>query len=438
MTEQEILKTIEELNIRFIRLQFTDINGTLKNIEIPSGDIEKAIDKGIMFDGSSIEGFVRIHESDMYLKPALSTFAVLPWTATDFHSARMICDIYMPDGAPFDGDPRYRLRLVTGRAAEMGFEPYAGPEVEFFLLPRENGKPVFEYLDEGGYFDLLPVDIAEFTRSEVAVHLKDMNIDVEATHHEAAPSQHEIDFRYTELLSAADNVQTVKLVIKTLAVNHKLHATFMPKPFFGVNGSGMHVHISLLSKDDNLFYDSSSPDGISEMMKFFIGGIIRHARGITAITNPTVNSYKRIVPGYEAPVDIAWSLGNRTALIRIPMARGHGTRLEYRSPDTSCNTYLALAVIVGAGLDGVEKKIQPSEPVGENIWDIDEDKRNKMNIESLPANLGEALDEMENDPLIKEILGEHIYEKFLKMKRAEWDEYNTQVTRWERQKYENI
>ncbi len=439
MTREELFGFVEENQVRFVRLQFTDINGMMKNVEIPVDELETALESGIMFDGSSVEGFARLHESDMYLKPDLRTVAMLPWTFDGHRSARIICDVYSDSEHPFDGDPRYRLKLVEEKARKMGFIPYAGPEVEFFILPRQNNRPVFEFLDSGSYFDLLPVDIAEHIRTEVSVHLEEMGLDVETTHHEVAPSQHEVDFRYAEPVIAADNVQTVKLVIKTLAIKNNLYATFMPKPFFGVNGSGMHVHMSLFTLDGkNAFYDESTPDGMSQVMKYFIGGLIAHAREITAITNPTVNSYKRLVPGYEAPVNIAWSKGNRTALIRIPKARGKATRIEYRSPDPSCNPYLAFAVILAAGLDGIENKIEPPAAVEENIYQMSESEKQKRGIYRLPANLKEALNEAENSKLVREVLGEHIWEKFLKLKEREWWEYSTTVTEWERRKYENI
>lgn len=439
MEKSKIFDEVKKEDIRFIRLQFSDINGQLKNVEIPVNDLKRTLEKGIMFDGSSIEGFVRIDESDMYLKPDLSTFAILPWTLDGKKSARFICDVFKANGEPFEGDPRYRLRLVMNKAKSMGYVPHAGPEVEFFLIPKKNGKPIFEFLDEGGYFDLLPIDIAENLRSEVAVMLEEMGIDVEATHHEVAPSQHEIDFRYDNALSSADAVQTVKLVIKTLAVKNDLHATFMAKPFYGVNGSGMHVHLSLFSEDlrKNIFYDESTGD-ISDEMRYFIGGIIKHAKSITAITNPTVNSYKRLVPGYEAPVNIAWSLGNRSALIRVPNTRGMGTRLEYRAPDPSCNPYLAFSVLIAAGLEGIENKIVPPEPVDKNIYKLDEKERKIFDIKTLPKTLENAIFEAENDPLIKEVLGEHIFKKFIKMKKKEFEEYSKYVTDWEKLKYENL
>jgi glutamine synthetase len=439
MTQEELFDFIERNQVKFIRLQFTDINGMMKNVEIPVDELDGALSSGIMFDGSSVEGFARLHESDMYLKPDLRTLAMLPWTFDGHRSARIICDVYNDPEHPFDGDPRYRLRLVEEKARKMGFIPYVGPEVEFFILPRQNGRPVFEFLDNGSYFDLLPVDIAEHIRTEVSVHLEEMGLDVETTHHEVAPSQHEVDFRYAEPVIAADNVQTVKLVIKTLSIRNNLYATFMPKPFFGVNGSGMHVHMSLFTPDGkNAFFDENAPDGMSQLMKYFIGGLITHAREITAITNPSVNSYKRLVPGYEAPVNIAWSKGNRTALIRIPKARGKATRLEYRSPDPSCNPYLAFAAILAAGLDGIENKIEPPSAVEENIYHMTESEKQKRGIIRLPATLKEALMEAENSKLVREVLGEHVWEKFLKLKEREWWEYSTIVTEWERKKYENI
>lgn len=439
MDREEVLKFIERNSVRFVRLQFTDINGTMKNVEIPSDEVETLLETGIMFDGSSIQGFARIHESDMYLRGDLRTIAMLPWTFDGHRSARIICDVFEDPVTPFDGDPRRRLKLIQEKARAMGFIPFAGPEVEFFILPRRDGKPVFEFLDDGSYFDLLPVDIAEHIRTEVSVYLEEMGLDVETTHHEVAPSQHEVDFRYAEPVISADNVQTVKLVIKTLAIRNNLYATFMPKPFFGVNGSGMHVHMSLFTLDGrNAFYDPDAPDGISQTMKYFIGGLLTHAREITAITNPTVNSYKRLVPGYEAPVNIAWSKGNRTALIRVPKGRGRATRIEYRAPDPSCNPYLALAVMFAAGLSGIENKIEPPPPVEENIYKMTDSEKHMRGISKLPGNLKEALVEAERSQLVRQVLGEHVFEKFLTLKEREWWEYSTHITEWERVKYENV
>ncbi|WP_448520991.1 glutamine synthetase family protein [Pseudothermotoga sp.] len=439
MKAEDVLKLVEEENVQFVRLQFSDINGNIKNVEIPTQELPRAFERGIMFDGSSIEGFVRIEESDMYLRPDPETFAILPWTTDGIKSARMICDVYKPDGTPFEGDPRYRLKLVVEKAKKMGFVAYAGPELEFFVVPRDpRGFPIAETLDRGSYFDLLPLNQVESLRSEAAVALRTMGIDVEASHHEGAPSQHEVDFRYGELVRTADNTQTVKLVLKTIAIKHNLHVTFMPKPFFGINGSGMHTHLSLFKDGENAFYDPNAPDGLSRTLYHFVGGLIAHAKEITAITNPTVNSYKRLVPGYEAPVNIAWSKANRTALIRIPAARGKSTRIEYRAPDPSCNTYLALAVMVAAGLDGIEKCIEPPLPIEENIYAMSEEKKAQSKIEALPGSLKDALEEMKNSALVREVLGEHIFRKFLDLKRREWREFSISVTDWEIKRYLNV
>jgi len=436
MTAEEVLKKVKEEGIKFIRLQFTDINGTIKNVEIPSEELETAFEKGIMFDGSSIEGFVRIEESDMYLRPDPDTFAVLPWTSENIKSARLICDVYTPDGKPFEGDPRYRLKVVKEKAEKMGFSVFAGPELEFFIIPADDeGKPILRFLDSGSYFDLLPLSKAEELRRDTAVALRKMGILVEASHHEVAPSQHEVDFKYSDILKTADNTQTVKLVIKTMAIFHGFHATFMPKPFFGVNGSGMHVHMSLFKDGKNAFYDPNDPLGLSDTLRKFVGGLMKHARAITAITNPTINSYKRLVPGYEAPVNIAWSVGNRSAMIRVPKARGERTRIEYRAPDPSCNIYLAFAVMVSAGLHGIEEGIEPPPPVEENIYRMPAERKKELKIMPLPGSLKEAIEEMEKDPLIKEVLGDHIYEKFLETKEREWREFTVHVTDWELKKY---
>ncbi len=435
MTREEVLEIVKRENVSFIRLQFTDINGVVKNVEIPSAELPEVIDSGMLFDGSSIEGFVRIEESDMYLVPDLSTFAILPWTKDGVKSARIICDVYTPDGRPFEGDPRYRLKLVAREAEEMGFKAYAGPEMEFFIVPMKDGNPVFEYLDSGSYFDLLPLSVAERVRRDVAVALFQMGINIEASHHEVAPSQHEIDFRYDEIVKTADNAQTVKLVIKTMAIFHGLYATFMPKPFYGVNGSGMHTHMSLFKDGENAFYDPNDELGLSDTLRKFVAGLLHHAREITAITNPTVNSYKRLVPGYEAPVNVAWSVGNRSALIRVPKARGKGTRIEYRAPDPSANTYLAFAVMLAAGLDGIKKNMTPPPPIEENIYRMSTEDREKYGIVSLPGNLKEALDLMKDSELVRKVLGDHIFEKFIEAKEDEWKEFSRVVTEWERRKY---
>ncbi len=435
MDVDAIREIMDRENVQFVRLQFTDINGTVKNVEIPSAELPEVAKNGMMFDGSSIEGFVRIEESDMYLVPDLSTFAILPWTRDGVKSARVICDVYTPDGKQFEGDPRYRLKLVAEKAKRMGFKAFAGPEMEFFMVPMKDGKPVFEYLDAGSYFDQLPLSVAEQVRRDVAVALFQMGINIEAAHHEVAPSQHEIDFRYDEVVKTADNAQTVKLVIKTMAIFHGLYATFMPKPFLGVNGSGMHTHMSLFRGDENAFYDSKDPDGLSDVLKKFVAGLLKHAREITVVTNPTVNSYKRLVPGYEAPVNVAWSLGNRSALIRVPKSRGKGTRIEYRAPDPSSNIYLAFAVMLAAGLDGIENDLTPPPPIDENIYKMSESDREKHGITSLPSNLEEALQEAKKSELVREVLGDHIFEKFVESKESEWKEYSRFVSDWERDRY---
>ena len=435
MDIDSIKELMERENVQFVRLQFTDINGTVKNVEIPSAELPEVSKNGMMFDGSSIEGFVRIEESDMYLVPDLSTFAILPWTRDGVKSARVICDVYTPNGKQFEGDPRYRLKLVAEKAKKMGFKAFAGPEMEFFMVPMKDGKPVFEYLDAGSYFDQLPLSVAEQVRRDVAVALFQMGINIEASHHEVAPSQHEIDFRYDEIVKTADNAQTVKLVIKTMAIFHGLYATFMPKPFLGVNGSGMHTHMSLFRGDENAFYDSRDPNGLSDVLKKFVAGLLKHAREITVVTNPTVNSYKRLVPGYEAPVNVAWSLGNRSALIRVPKSRGKGTRIEYRAPDPSSNIYLAFAVMLAAGLDGIEKDLTPPLPIDENIYKMSKSDREKHGITSLPSSLEEALQEAKESDLVKEVLGDHIFEKFVESKEAEWREYSKFVSEWERDRY---
>jgi len=435
MTKEELCEIIKRENVSFIRLQFSDIDGTVKNVEIPAKEIGEVVDNGMLFDGSSVEGFVRIEESDMYLVPDIDTFAILPWTRDGVKSARIICDVYTPNGTPFEGDPRYRLKLVAQKAREMGFVAYAGPEMEFFMVPMKDGQPVFEFLDSGSYFDLLPLSVAERVRRDVAVALNEMGIFIEASHHEVAPSQHEIDFRYDEIVTTADNAQTVKLVVKTMAIFHGLYATFMPKPFFGVNGSGMHTHISLFKDGENAFYDPDDELKLSKTLKYFVGGLLEHAREITAVTNPTVNSYKRLVPGYEAPINVAWSVGNRSALIRVPKARGKATRIEYRAPDPSTNVYLAFAVMLAAGLDGIEREIEPPLPIEENIYSMSSEKRREHGIESLPGDLKEALDLMKESKLVKKVLGDHIFEKFVEAKEREWREYSTKVSDWERQTY---
>ena len=435
-TREDILRLVREEDIQFIRMQFTDIFGQLKNVAITASQIEKALDNQIMMDGSSIEGFVRIEESDQYLWPDLDTFAILPWRPQYGKVARLICDVHNPDGTPFVGDPRGVLKRALARAGELGLTFNAGPELEFFLFQTdEDGRPTTKTSDEAGYFDLGPLDHGESTRREICLCLEEMGFEIEASHHEVAAGQHEIDFKYTEALQAADNIMTFKLAVKTLAQKNGLHATFMPKPVCGAAGSGMHVNMSLFRDGQNAFYDPADPRKLSLLAYQFIAGLLDHVQGFCAVTNPLVNSYKRLVPGYEAPCYLAWSASNRSALIRIPASRGQSTRVELRSPDPACNPYLELAVCLAAGLDGIEKGMVPPAEVTENIFVMDQATREAHGIDSLPGSLDEAIQAMKADSLIMDTLGEHITSNYLAGKEAEWDEYRTRVSSWEREKY---
>jgi len=435
MTKEMILNKAEELNIKFIRLRFTDILGMPKNVEIPIRELEKALNGKIMFDGSSIQGFVRIEESDMYLKPDYSTFTVNPWEE-EKDVARITCDVYNPDGSPFDGCPRNNLKRILKEVEEMGYSTNFGPEVEFFLFFRDQeGKATTNTHDQGGYFDLLPVDLGEEARRDMVVALEKLGFEIEAAHHEVAPGQHEIDFKYCDALTAADRIMTLKLTGKTIALKHNLHVTFMPKPIFGINGSGMHTHLSFFKDGENIFYN---PDGKYELSKealYFIGGLLKHAKGFTAITNPLVNSYKRLTPGYEAPVYIAWSERNRSPLVRVPAARGEGARAELRSPDPSCNPYLAFAVMLKAGIDGIKNKIDPGEPVSKNIYTMSKEEKKSLGIENLPSTLSEALLELDKDEVVKSALTDHILRNYIEAKREEWENYRIRVHQWELDKY---
>ncbi len=433
---EEILAIAEENDVKFIRLQFTDILGVVKNVAITVEQLPEALEGKVMFDGSSIQGFARIQESDMYLRPDLDTFTIFPWRPQEGAVARLICDVYTPDGEPFPGDPRYVLKRAIARAREMGYSMYAGPEPEFFLFHTdEEGYPTTKTHDHGGYFDLSPVDLGEDARRDIVLALDQMGFEVESSHHEVAPGQHEIDFKYTDVLKTADNVATFRFVTKTIAQMKGLHATFMPKPIFGENGSGMHVHQSLFTNGENVFNNSGGGENIGEKGLHYIGGLLKHAPGMTAITNPTVNSYKRLVPGYEAPVYICWSAKNRSALIRVPAAGGNNTRVEVRHPDPSANPYLAMAVMLSAGLEGIEKEIDPGPPSSNNIYDMTDEERRKEGIESLPGSLEEALHLLSRDQLMRETLGEHVYKHFMRAKKIEWDEYRIQIHGWERDKY---
>lgn len=436
-TREDILRIAKEQDVKFVRLQFTDIFGILKNVAITVEQLEKALDNKCMFDGSSIEGFVRIEESDMYLRPDPNSFAIFPWRPQAGKVARLICDVYNPDGTPFEGDPRYALKKALKKAGDMGYDSFnVGPECEFFLfLTDSEGNPTTKTHDNAGYFDLGPVDLGENARRDMCLALEEMGFEIEASHHEVAPGQHEIDFKYRDALSSADSILTFKLVVKTIAQRHGLHATFMPKPVFGIAGSGMHINVSLFRDGKNTFYDENDPLQLSQEAYWFIGGLIKHIRSIAAITNPLVNSYKRLVPGYEAPVYVAWSNRNRSPLIRIPAARGASTRVELRNPDPSCNPYLALAAILSAGLDGIKNKIQPPQATEKNIYEMSEEERSREGIGSLPASLEEAIVEMKNSEFIKEVLGAHIFEKYIEAKTEEWNEYKTKVTQWEVDEY---
>ena len=435
-SKEEIIRMVHEQDVEFIRMQFTDIFGQLKNVAITASQIEKAVDNQIMIDGSSIEGFVRIEESDQYLRPDLDSFAILPWRPQHGRVARLICDVYNPDGTPFIGDPRGALKRVLKKAADMGYSFNVGPELEFFLFETdEQGKPTTRTGDEAGYFDLGPLDHGESTRREICMALEAMGFEIEASHHEVAAGQHEIDFKYADALTTADRIMTFKLAVKSISQKNGLHATFMPKPVFGINGSGMHTNMSLFKDGRNVFFDESDPRKLSKIAYSFIAGILAHVKGMAAITNPLVNSYKRLVPGYEAPCYLAWSASNRSALIRIPAARGQATRVELRCPDPACNPYLTLAVCLAAGLDGIEKGMTPPEETTENIFAMDAETRAAKGIDSLPGSLSESVDAMEKDDVVAEALGRHIFDYYTAGKRREWDDYRTAVSDWEIAKY---
>lgn len=441
ITAAEIRREIKEKNVTFLRLMFTDILGTMKNVEIPATDeqIEKILTNKVMFDGSSIEGFVRINESDMYLYPDLSTWTVFPWGDENGAVGGLICDVYTPSGEPFAGDPRGNLKRALRHMEQLGYKQFnLGPEPEFFLFKLdETGEPTLEVNDKGGYFDLAPTDLADNTRREIVNVLTQMGFEVEASHHEVGVGQHEIDFKYADVLKACDNIQIFKLVVKTIARKHGLYATFMAKPKFGIAGSGMHCNMSLFTESGNAFYDEKDPNGmqLSQDAYYFLGGLMKHAYHYTAIVNPTVNSYKRLVPGYEAPVYVAWAGSNRSPLVRVPASRGMGTRLELRSVDPTANPYLALAVLLEAGLDGIENKIQAPAPVETNIYGMTPEERQEAGIIDLPSTLHNALKAMKEDDVVKEALGTHIFTSFVEAKTIEWESYATYVSQWEVDNY---
>ncbi|UYD07766.1 type I glutamate--ammonia ligase [Limosilactobacillus vaginalis] len=437
-TKDEIRQMVKDEDIRFLRVMFTDLLGTIKSVDLPVSQLDKLMDNKIMFDGSSIDGFVRIEESDMYLYPDMSTWLVFPWGADHGKVARVICSVHMTDGTPFSGDPRNNLKRVVKEMQKMGFESFnIGPEPEFFLFKTDdNGNPTTKVNDSENYFDMEPADIGEDCRRDIVLALEKMGFDVEAAHHEVAPGQHEVDFKYSNALEAADNIQTFKLVVKTIAKKYGLHATFMPKPLSGINGSGMHLNMSLFTQDGkNAFYDENDKDQLSETAYHFLGGLMKHARSYTAIVNPIVNSYKRLVPGYEAPVYVAWSTSNRSPLVRIPNDRGMGTRLELRSADPAANPYLAIAAVLEAGLDGLRNNLPPVHNVDENIYDMTVKERKSKGIVNLPDTLHSALKDLADDEVIKGSMGEHLYQSFEEAKTREYDAYRAHVSDWERQRY---
>jgi len=435
-TKRDILELVTQQNVKFLRLQFSDILGINKNVEVPRSQFDKALDGDIMFDGSSIEGFVRIEESDMLLKPDLTTFRVFPWGNAENRVARLICDISHPDGRPFEGDPRGVLRRQIEIAKQAGFTMNAGMEAEFFMFRTgREGQAATATHDVGGYFDLAPADLGEDARRAIVAALEQMGFEVEGAHHEVAHGQHEIDFRYADALTTADNIATFRFVVKYIAQQFGLIASFMPKPVYGQNGSGLHTHQSLWRNGDNAFWDSEAQWQLSKVALHYIGGLLQHARGFCAITNPLVNSYKRLVPGYEAPVNVAWSMHNRSPLVRVPERRGRGTRIEVRMPDPSANPYLALAVMLAAGLDGIQTTADWREPVDTNIFEMSYREKRRLRIDDLPHDLNEACDELEKDDIIRSALGDHVAKHFLAAKRQEWNEYITQVSSWELENY---
>ncbi|UQS83394.1 type I glutamate--ammonia ligase [Bombilactobacillus thymidiniphilus] len=436
-TEQDIRQMVQDNQVEFLRLMFTDINGIIKNVEVPIDQLDKVLANKVTLDGSSIDGFVRIEESDMLLYPDLNTWLIFPWGSEHGKVARLICDIHMADGTEFAGDPRNNLRRIVREMQDAGFTSFnIGPEPEFFLFKMDDkGQPTLNLNDNGGYFDFEPVDLGENCRRDIVLELEKMGFEVEASHHEVAPGQHEIDFKYADAIEAADNIQTFKVVVKTVARKHGLHATFMPKPLEGINGSGMHVNMSLFKNKDNVFYDQNTKNGLSQTSMYFLAGLLDHAIGMTAINNPTVNSYKRLVPGFEAPVYVAWSGKNRSPLIRVPSARGAGTRLEMRSVDPTANPYLTIAAILHSGLEGIKAAQLPVAPVNRNIYTMDETERHQNKIYDLPATLHNAIQALKQDDVVRKSMGEHLYKSFIDSRELEWAAYCQTVSQWERDQY---
>jgi glutamine synthetase len=442
LTKEAILKNATEENVKYVRLCFTDIHGVIKNVEIPVTKLEEALDNEVMFDGSSIDGFVRIQEADMYLYPDYDTWLISSWEQTTYGKvAMLICDIYLPDGTPFTGDPRYILKRNVEKMKKLGFSAFnVGVEPEFFLFKLDqHGNPTLDFNDNGGYFDLAPVDGAEDCRRDIVLELEKIGFNMEAAHHEVAPGQHEINFEYGDVVTLSDKLQIFKLVIKNVAKRHGLHATFMPKPISDINGSGMHTNCSLSDKDgNNAFYDPKGEIGLSAVARYWIAGIMKNARGFTAITNPTVNSYKRLVPGYEAPCYVSWSDANRSAMIRIPAKKGRATRTEIRSVDPSANPYLALSAILASGLEGIEKKLDCQERVYINLYELTREEREALGIENLPENLKDAIKELKRNETVKEAIGAHVLDRFVAAKQSDWDDFRSSVTEWEIKKYLRI
>lgn len=438
LTRQDIIKLVKEEDVEFIRLQFTDIFGNFKNMAVTTSQLDKILDGQCMFDGASLYGFPEPEEGDLFLSPDLDTFVTFPWRPQQGKVARFLCDVHRADGTPFEGDPRYILKKVIKEAEAMGLKFYVGPECEFFLFnTQENGNPTTDTDEMGGYFDIGPIDSGENARREIVLTLEEMGFEIEASHHEVAPAQHEIDIKYDSALQTADNLMTFKLAVRTVAKRHGLHATFMPKPNNAVNGSGMHINMSLSKNGKNLFEDPKEEQGLSKDAYFFIGGLIKHIRPLTAITNPLVNSYKRLVPGFEAPVYIAWSAVNRSQLIRIPSTRGSHTRIELRCPDPASNPYLALAACLAAGLDGIKNQLLPLAAVDKNPVKLSRKEREELGIRQLPVSLAEAIEELEHSDFLQDVLGKQICSRYIEAKRAEWQEYSAQVTSWERKQYLN-
>lgn len=435
-TDEVIKKLIKDYDIKFLQLQFVDINGQVKNMGVPVEQLDKVLNNEIMLDGSSIKGFRSIETSDMYFYPDKDSFQLLPWTKGNARSARFICDIYNPDGKPFEGCPRCNLKRVMKEAEKLGFSMNLGPEAEFFLFEKDASGAITTHThDKAGYYDVGPDDLGENVRGDIVSALKEMGFDIEASHHEVADGQHEIDFKYGDILTTADNVVTFRIAVKAIAAQHGLHATFMPKPVFGINGSGMHCNFSLFKNGKNAFLDEKKEYKLSDIALYSIGGVLKHVKSITAITNPTVNSYKRLVPGYEAPVYLAWSLANRSALLRVPAKRGNATRVELRSPDPSCNPYLAFAAILESALDGIRNKIDPPAPVESNIYHLTTKERKKQRIDALPGSLADALEQLDKSLVARAALGDHIFSEFVSAKKKEWDSFRTYVSGWEIDRY---